>query len=129
MMIISIGNATINICEDTAKCGVSNIVLADIDEVSGRSIWYINSITYPDGSVKFWGKADIFVGEDCAVPDGNDGKWRLSWHGYLNPLTGIIEVDANGVGKEGTVKGMTGKWTYTMNFAVGFFYATEGYIK
>lgn len=33
MMIISIGNATINICEDTAKCGVSNIVLADIDEV------------------------------------------------------------------------------------------------
>lgn len=33
MMVTVIGNATVSICEDTAKCGVSNIVLADIDEV------------------------------------------------------------------------------------------------
>ena len=42
MMIISIGNATINICEDTAKCAVSNIVLADIDAV----VEFINKNNY-----------------------------------------------------------------------------------
>ena len=102
---------------------------ADVDLVAGRSIWYVNSITYPDGSAKFWGKADIFVGEDCFDPMGYDGKWRLTFQGNLDPNTGVIDVDANGVGKEGVVKGMIGKWTYTMNFANGFFYTSEGYIK
>ncbi len=69
------------------------------------------------------------MGEDCFDPIGYDGKWRLSFHGNLDPNTFIIDVDANGVGKEGIVKGMTGKWTYTINFANGFFYTSEGYIK
>ena len=39
-----------------------------------------------------------------------------------------LPVDATGIGKEGAVKGMVAKWTYTFNFG-GFFYETEGYIQ
>ena len=99
-------------------------------EVTGTTIWYINSLTEVDGSAKIWGKAELFV-------EGDRGKWDLSWHGYLTPYedgSGLeIVADANGTGKEGEVKGMVGKWTYTMNFTftdpATFFYATEGYIK
>ncbi len=100
--------------------------------ITGPSFWTVNSLTNPDGSAKMWGKAEITVdGEGCT------GKWEISWHGYLTPYTdgsGIeIICDGNGKGKEGDVKGMVGKWTYTMNFVFSdpttFFYASEGYIK
>tara|TARA_B110000503_G_scaffold131431_1_gene206059 strand:+ start:2144 stop:2380 length:237 start_codon:yes stop_codon:yes gene_type:complete len=32
-MITSIGNATVSICEDTAKCGVNNITWVDVEKV------------------------------------------------------------------------------------------------
>ncbi len=100
--------------------------------ITGSSYWTANSLTDPDGSAKMWGKADIIVdGENCS------GKWELSWHGYLTLYedgSGLeIICDANGTGKEGDVKGMVGKWTYTMNYVFSdpttFFYATDGYIK
>ena len=100
--------------------------------ITGVSHWTMNSLTEPNGNAKIWGKAQIDV-------DGisGTGLWQLSWHGSLtlNPDGSglVITCDANGQGKEGVVKGMTGKWTYTMNFnfmdPTTFFYATEGYIK
>jgi len=100
--------------------------------ITGISHWTINSLTNPDGTAKLWGKAEIDVDGVSGI-----GLWKLTYHGYLTPKpdgSGIlIIVDANGQGKEGVVKGMTGKWAYTLNFVFAdpttFFYASEGYIK
>ena len=101
-------------------------------EVTGSSFWTFSELIDTDGSAKLWGKAEIIVDGD-----NGQGKWKLTWHGNLTPTTdpaGIyILVHANGVGKEGVVKGMTGKWTYTMNFDFSdpttFYYESNGYIK
>ena len=95
--------------------------------ITGGSKWYINRLIGEDGIQKVWGKTEIFV-------DGNRGKWEISWHGYLYPtLVGLSGyVDAVGSGKEGEVKGLVAKWTYSINFDASdmttLYYATEGYI-
>lgn len=97
--------------------------------VKGKSVWYINWLTEPDGiTAKLWGKADI-------IADNNLGKWRLSWHGNITPaeppLVFILKVTAVGHGIEGSVKGLVAKWSYTMNFDgnnSSFFYTGDGVI-
>ena len=41
----------------------------------------------------------------------------------------LTNFTVNGTGKESVVKGRADKWTYALDTEVGFFYATEGYIK
>ena len=103
--------------------------------VTGQSIWYANWLMEEEpNTAKIWGKAEIIV-------EGGGGRWELSWYGWRTP-TGeapFIEwvspfklvVDAVGTGKEGAVKGLVAKWTYTMDFDGDFsslFYNSEGYI-
>ena len=102
--------------------------VADDWRVTGKSIWYISSMTQKDGIEKLMGKAELFVEDDR-------GKWEMSWHGYLTYVEGgfDIYVDAIGTGKSGDVKGLVAKWIYTMNFrfadASSFLYLSEGYIQ
>jgi hypothetical protein len=101
--------------------------------VTGQSIWYINSLTEEDGlSAKIWGKAEINVGVENPG-DESRGKWEISWHGWVTPTGNethpfTIVAEAVGTGKEGEVKGLVAKWTYTMDLENGFFYASEGFI-
>ena len=101
--------------------------------VAGLSNWTANWLITGENTAKLWGDCEILVGTHPDDPPGIEptGIWKLSWHGYQTPTPGgfIIVAEANGTGKEGIVKGMVGKWTYTMNIEEGFFYATEGYIK
>lgn len=106
--------------------------------VSGKSFWYINSLTEEDGlKAKMWGKAEIIV--DGEKPgDKSRGKWELSWFGRIipkqeppynekSPFTIIAE--AVGTGKEGEVKDLVAKWTYTFDSDLGYFYNTIGFIQ
>ena len=108
--------------------------------VTGTSRWYANYFWegVPFGSPgKVFGKTEIYVGGDA---ENNDGVWELSWHGTMSltegpePFTAICY--GNGVGKSGVVKGMTGKWTYTLTWLeipvepyLVPCYITTGYIK
>ena len=102
--------------------------------LTGYSKWNISRIIDVDGVQKIWGKTDIVLDNDL-------GKWILSWHGYLYPTldeTGAplgIHGSCEGVaiGVEGSVKGMTAKMLYTINFLAAdestLFYATKGVIN
>lgn len=102
--------------------------------LTGYSKWNINRIIDVDGVQKIWGKTDIVLDNDLGI-------WILSWHGYLYPtldetgapmgIHGSCEGVATGV--EGSVKGMTAKMLYTINFLFDdpstLFYATKGVIN
>jgi hypothetical protein len=87
--------------------------------VTGNTYWYIDEKDEVDGTFKYRGKAELFVDNDV-------GLWQISWHGYLNE-NGLI-AEGVGQGKEGAVKGLVAKWTYTFDF-VNFKYDIVGYIK
>ena len=87
--------------------------------VTGQSIWHINSLADPDGTMKFWGKTEINV-------EDNGGQWKTVWFG--GTVDGGLKATAVGIGKKGAVKGMFAKWNYSMVFANGFFYTFEGKI-
>lgn len=88
--------------------------------VTGKTTWYIKSKTEEDGAFKFWGKTTLIVDDDL-------GRWEMSWHGYLTlTAEGPVMIGvAVGQGKEGAVKGLVGKWTYTFDFTNGY-YVFEG---
>jgi hypothetical protein len=86
---------------------------------TGNTYWYINQKIEEDGMFKYGGKATLIV-------DNGGGRWEMSWHGYLNE-DGMIG-NAVGQGKEGAVKGMVAKWSYTFDF-VNFKYDIVGYIE
>jgi hypothetical protein len=88
--------------------------------VAGQSIWYINKKIEADGTGIVWGRADLNV-------DDGGGRWEISWQGRLSSTR--LSVKAVGTGKEGDVKGLVAKWKYTMIFANGTFYTSEGYIN
>ena len=101
-------------------------------EVTGITNWTVNWLITGENTAKLWGKCEILVGTHPDHPDWAPiGKWELSWHGWQTPTPEGFKIvcDANGTGKEGDVKGMVGKWIFTMDSEVGFFYSTEGYIK
>lgn len=88
--------------------------------VTGTSRWYANYFWEgaPMASpAKVFGKTEIYVGGDA---ENNLGVWEMSWHGTISltygpePFTAICY--GTGVGKSGVVKGMTGKWTYTLTW-------------
>jgi hypothetical protein len=87
--------------------------------VSGNTYWYIDQKFEEDGTFKYRGKAELVV-------DNDGGRWQMSWHGYLNE-NGLI-AEGVGQGKEGAVKGLVAKWTYTFDFA-NRKYDIVGYIK
>lgn len=87
--------------------------------VTGQSIWYINSLVDPDGTMKLWGKSDLNV-------ENNGGQWKTMWWGKT--VDGGLKATVIGIGKKGAVKGLFAKWKYTMVFANGFFYTFEGKI-
>jgi len=91
--------------------------------VTGRSIWLGNQLIDRDGTVKYWGKAEIIV-------DKNGGKWEMCWHGNITGGIGVAK--AFGIGVEGKVKGLFAKSTYTIDVTGGppptAYYVTEGFI-
>jgi len=91
----------------------------DDPRVTGNTYWYIDQKFEEDGTFKYKGKADLVV-------DNDGGRWQMSWHGYLN-ADGLI-AEAVGQGKEGAVKGLVAKWTYTFDFS-NFRYDIVGYIN
>ena len=106
--------------------------------VTGKSFWYTNSVTEEDGlQAKIWGKGELIV--DGEKPgDKTRGKWELSWFGKLipkeeppynekSPFTIVAEVA--GTGKEGEVKDLVAKWTYTFDSDIGYFYNSKGFIQ
>ena len=106
--------------------------------ITGKSFWYINSLTEEDGlKANIWGRAEIIV--DGENPnDKSRGRWELSWHGWISPKENppynekspfSIVAEAVGIGKEGEVKDLVAKWTYTFDSDVGFYYSTEGFIQ
>lgn len=96
---------------------------ANDPRVTGITFWTVNYKQHKNGDRTYWGKAELVVDDD-------GGIWEMSWHGWWTWTDGVPEivVDATGVGKEGAVKGLFAKWTYTFNFG-GFYYMTEGYIQ
>jgi len=92
--------------------------------VTGKTIWYINAIIYPDGHRKLWGRGELFV-------DNNGGYWKMRWHGTMSPDGSIVDYVV-GRGKEGPVKGLRCKSTYISvpdpNEPPGFYYTLNGYI-
>ena len=94
---------------------------------TGQSIWYINKKVERDGSVNAWGKGEL-------ITDFNGGgKWEMTWHGRVTFTDGFLIVDyVVGTGKEGSVQGLIGKWTYRSeldaNEPTGFYYKVTGYI-
>ena len=94
----------------------------------GQSIWYIRKEIDPDGSARVWGKGEL-------ITDYNGGgKWEMSWHGRVQPgadFPRIIDY-VMGIGKEGSVEGLVGKWVYisVKNPEPGFpfIYQVSGYI-
>ena len=99
---------------------------ADDWRVTGNSTWYANYFWEGEpfiSNAKVWGKAELFV-------DGDRGKWEISWHGYITDNGLKASVEAVGTGKEGEVKGLVAKWTYTLDILTyGFEYQTTGVIK
>jgi hypothetical protein len=89
--------------------------------VTGSSFWLVNKHLEADGTGKVGGSAEIIVDNE-----EYQGKWDISWHGYVS-AEGVIGY-AVGTGKEGDVKGLVAKWTYTMIFANGIYYESEGEI-
>jgi hypothetical protein len=87
--------------------------------VTGQSIWTVNKLLDPDGTGIAWGNAELNV-------DNSGGKWKIVWWGCVSEV-GVV-AKAVGIGKKGAVRGLFAKWTYTMTFANGIFYVTEGYI-
>ncbi|MEN8156775.1 MAG: hypothetical protein ABFS10_07485 [Bacteroidota bacterium] len=85
--------------------------------VTGQTTWYAKEKDEADGSFTYWGKAELLVDEDL-------GKWDMSWKGnggpVLNEAGDVIGLDlvayVVGQGKEGAVKGLVAKWTYTMHW-------------
>jgi len=74
--------------------------------VTGMGEWWTNKKIEADmSSAKIWGKIELVV-------DGGLGVWDLSFHGYRTGKSIVLE--ATGQGKEGSVKGLVGKWTLTM---------------
>ena len=97
--------------------------------VTGLSDWTVNWLITGENTAKVWGKTEIRVGTHPDHPEWEQtGLWVMSWHGWQTPTPEgfIVVCDVVGQGKEGDVKGMVAKWTYTMDSDVGFFYATEG---
>jgi len=88
--------------------------------VTGVSIWYVDSINNEDGSMKYWGTAELIV-------DNNGGKWEMTWSGEKSSDGGAIAY-VLGTGKEGAVKGLDAKWTYIRKPGESGFYRTEGFI-
>ena len=106
--------------------------LADDWRVTGKTTWYANY--YWEGvpfasNAKVFGKAELFV-DDPEDPNAPPcGKWDITWHGYMTDGGLKASVDAVGTGKEGEVKGLVAKWTYTLDIpAHGLMYETEGTI-
>ena len=98
-------------------------------EVTGISNWTINWLITGENTAKVRGKCEILVGTHPDHPEWEQtGLWKISWHGWQTPTPEgfILVCDAVGQGKEGDVKGMVAKWTYTMDPSAGFFYATDG---
>lgn len=106
--------------------------------ITGKSFWYINSLTEEDGlKAKIWGKAEIIV-DGKNINDKSRGKWELFWFGKIIPKENppynekssfTILVEAVGTGIKGEVKDLVAKWTYTFDSDVGFYYNTEGFIQ
>ena len=88
--------------------------------VTGVSFWYVDAIANEDGSMKYWGTAELIV-------DNNGGKWEMTWSGEKSSDGGAI-AHVLGTGKEGAVKGLDAKWTYIRKPGEGRFYRTEGII-
>jgi hypothetical protein len=55
----------------------------------------------------------------------------MSWHGRITPDFVILDY-VYGTGKEGSVKGLVGRWTYhsvpDSDEPTGFYYEFDGYI-
>ena len=90
--------------------------------VTGRTNWFIKQKIEADGDVKYGGKAELFV-------EGGRGKWEMNWHGGLTP-DGVLVAEVIGTGKEGDVKGLVAKWTYTFHDdGTDIWYTTKGYVQ
>ncbi len=89
--------------------------------VTGKTFWYVNELLNEDGNGKYWGSAELIV-------DNNGGKWEIIWAGQLTNGGTVANATAFGTGVEGDVKGLTAKWDYKLDLAVGFFYKTKGFI-
>ena len=83
--------------------------------LTGALMWDVNKKKINKKTTKLWGKIELFVG----VKKGDDGyekangKWEITFHGWRHIFDVVLE--AVGVGKEGSVKGMVGKWTFYMH--------------
>ena len=107
---------------------------ADDWRVRGISIWYITFPFAPDGSATPFGTAEIFVGADPGNP-AYTGKWDIVHSEVLTPTDVGFDILGHtvGIGVEGDVLGLYGKWTYTMSFDASdpstFVYYFNGYIN
>jgi hypothetical protein len=92
--------------------------------VAGKTIWYINAKIERDGSRNVWGRGELIV-------ENGGGLWEMSWHGRISSDFVILDY-VYGTGKEGSVKGLVGRWVYNSipdsNEPTGFYYQFEGYI-
>jgi hypothetical protein len=85
-------------------------VLYDFESADSRfngiGHWYVNKKIEADNSAtKIWGKIDLQI-------EGGLGSWDISFHGYRQARSVVLE--AVGQGKGGIVHGQVMKWTMTM---------------
>ncbi len=102
-------------------------MVSENEFVTGECVWYVNKRISADKSkTKLWGEIELLVDVD-----GKSGKWDITFHGWRKGKSIIIK--AVGEGKEGSVKGLVGKWTYYMtipsNICLRKFHLIEGYIS
>jgi len=88
--------------------------------VVGVSLWYVDAIINEDGSMKYWGTAELIV-------DNNGGRWDMTWFGRKSSDGGAI-AHVLGTGKEGAVKELIAKWTFIRKPGESKYYRTEGMI-
>jgi len=103
--------------------GYISVYYDDVSDprVKGFSTWYITIARLEaDGSAKFNGKAELIVDDD-------GGRWEMTWHGRKAADGSIVDYVV-GTGKEGAVKGLVAKWTYTRPVGMPGFYNVKGYI-
>lgn len=82
---------------------------------SGALVWKTNKLISVDKvTAKLWGKIELFVGVEPGNVDytNAEGKWKIKFYGKKEGP--IVTINAFGVGTEGIVKGMMGKWTFNM---------------
>ena len=107
---------------------------ADDWRVTGISVWDNYFLYGPDGSAEVWGTGEIFVGSDPDNP-AYTGKWDITFESVLTATDVGFDLLGHsvGVGVEGDVLGLYGKWTYTMSFDFSdpstFVYHFTGYIN